>query len=85
LQIAALAPNFALQEYPTDSWSSFVERPPVGDLVAGAAQLDEHGFLVFNDNPGIGVTLREDAAEKWPYRPRPLEARLNVDGSVVDQ
>lgn len=85
LQIAAIAPNFALQEYPTDSWSSFVTRPPIDDLVSGAASLDDHGFLVINDNPGIGVTLNEDATEKWPYRPRPLQARLNVDGSVVDQ
>ena len=85
LQIAASAPNFALQEYPADSWSSFVRRPPVGDLVDGAAQHDGHGFLALNGNSGIGVTLRDDAAEKWPYRPRPLRARLNSDGSVLDQ
>jgi galactonate dehydratase len=85
LQIAASAPNFALQEYPADSWSSFVRRPPVGDLVDGAAQHDGHGFLVLNGNSGIGVTLRDDAAEKWPYRPRPLRARPNSDGSVLDQ
>ncbi len=85
LQIAATAPNFALQEYPADSWSSFVRRPPVDDLVTGAAEHDGRGFLVLNDNPGIGVTLNDDAAEKWPYRSRPLVARLHVDGSVVDQ
>jgi galactonate dehydratase len=85
LQIAASAPNFVLQEYPADSWSSFVTRPPVDDLVDGSAQLGDDGFLVLNQNPGIGVTLRDDAQQRWPYRPRPLVARLNSDGSVMDQ
>jgi galactonate dehydratase len=29
--------------------------------------------------------LREDAAERFPYRPRTIHTRLHKDGSVVDQ
>jgi hypothetical protein len=29
--------------------------------------------------------LAEDAAERWPYKPRTVKTRLHRDGSVVDQ
>jgi galactonate dehydratase len=45
----------------------------------------ENGFLIIPDVPGIGVELAEDAAERHPYKPRGVQTRLHVDGSVVDQ
>jgi len=57
------------------------ERPQIG----GAARHDGEGFLTISDEPGIGVSLRPDAAEKFPYRPRKIHTRLHKDGSVVDQ
>ena len=45
----------------------------------------ENGFIVIPDTPGIGVELAEDAAERFPYRPREVQTRLHLDGSVVDQ
>lgn len=79
LQLAACIPNFALQEYPQGEL-----EPPKRDMVKRPLQL-ENGFLIIPDAPGIGIELAEDAAERFPYRPRPLETRLHVDGSVVDQ
>ena len=32
-----------------------------------------------------GVELADDAAEKYPFTGRPQNARLHLDGSVIDQ
>jgi len=52
--------------------------------VRGAPRL-EGGFLIIPDAPGIGIELVEDAAQKHPYKVRPVRTRLHVDGSVIDQ
>ena len=79
LQIAACIPNFALQEYPLGE-----HQAPKNEIVKSVVRLEE-GFLIVPDAPGIGIELAEDAAERYPYRPRELVTRLHVDGSVVDQ
>jgi galactonate dehydratase len=85
LQIAATAPNFVIQELPNDQWDISDARPPTDEMVSGAPPHDGKGFLVIGDAPGIGVSLRPNAREKFPYRKRSLQTRLHVDGSVVDQ
>lgn len=86
LQIAAISPTFVIQELPGHLWrDSSVENPAVGMLQDGATSLDEMGFLLIGDAPGIGVTLRPDAAERFPRRRRTIKTRLHIDGSVVDQ
>jgi galactonate dehydratase len=79
LQLAACIPNFALQEYPLGE-----DRPPKSEIVKTTLRR-EGGYLIVPDAPGIGIELAEDAAERYPYRPREFETRLAVDGSVVDQ
>lgn len=79
LQLAACIPNFALQEYPIGE-----DRPPKSEIVAGAPARDG-GYLRIPTEPGIGIALRPDAAERHPYRPREVVTRLHEDGSVVDQ
>jgi galactonate dehydratase len=79
VQLAACIPNFALQEYSSDE-----RKGKKGEMIRGVLQL-ENGFLRVPDVPGIGVELVEGAAERYPFQPRKLKTRLNVDGSVMDQ
>jgi galactonate dehydratase len=80
LQIAATAPNFALQEYPVGE-----DRPPKSNMVSGIAEHDGNGYLVISDAPGIGLELKPGAEENCPMTPREVITRLHADGSVVDQ
>ncbi|HEY3060202.1 MAG TPA: enolase C-terminal domain-like protein, partial [Chloroflexota bacterium] len=80
VQLAACIPNFAIQEYPLGE-----DRPPKSEIVETALRYDGHGSLLVPTAPGIGVELRPDAAERYPYKPRWLGTRLNTDGSVMDQ
>jgi galactonate dehydratase len=79
LQLAACIPNFALQEYPLGE-----DVPPKSEIVKQPLKR-EGGYLLIPDQPGIGIELAEDAAQRYPYKPREVVTRLNVDGSVMDQ
>lgn len=79
IQLAACIPNFALQEYPLGEG-----EPPKSEIVKSPLKLD-NGFLIIPEAPGIGIELAEDAAERYPYKPRKVQTRLHRDGSVVDQ
>ena len=79
LQLAACIPNFTIQEYPLGE-----REPPKSEIVKTPLQV-ENGFLLIPDGPGIGIELADDALERFPERPREVETRLHVDGSVVDQ
>ena len=79
LQLAACIPNFALQEYPRGEL-----EPPKSEIVKTPLKVED-GFLIVPDAPGIGIELAEGAQERYPYRPRHVQTRLHVDGSVVDQ
>jgi galactonate dehydratase len=79
LQLAACIPNFVLQEYPTGEL-----EPPKSEIVKTSLKV-ANGFLIIPDTPGIGIELAEDATERYPYKPRVIKTRLNIDGSVVDQ
>ena len=79
LQLAACIPNFAIQEYPLGE-----REPPKSEIVKTPLQVED-GFLLIPDGPGIGIELADDALERFPEKPREVETRLHVDGSVVDQ
>jgi galactonate dehydratase len=77
VQIAACIPNFALQEY-----NQMEESGP--KIVVEPLRLEE-GYLLVPDKPGIGVELADDIEHRYPPREQSVQARLGVDGSVVDQ
>jgi galactonate dehydratase len=80
LQIAATAPNFALQEYPIGE-----DVAPKISMVTGMAEHDGNGYLTISDAPGIGLELKPNAVEMCPAKPREVITRLHADGSVIDQ
>ena len=80
LQIAAAAPNFAILEYPLGQ-----NTPPQSEIVKSVPQITSDGFLLFNEEPGIGIELQEDAVEKHPRVPRKRDTMLKSDGSIFDQ
>ncbi len=80
LQLAASIPNFTIQEYPIGEL-----EPPKSEIVKEPLK-QEAGFLIIPDGPGIGVELADDAETKFPpIAYGEIGARLNVDGSVMDQ
>jgi galactonate dehydratase len=79
IQLAACIPNFAIQEYPLGE-----NEPPKSLMVKQPLKL-ENGFLIVPDAPGIGIELADGVKERLPYKPRQVQTRLHVDGSVVDQ
>jgi len=79
LQLAACIPNFSLQEYPLGEG-----QPPKSEIVKPNIKV-ESGFLIIPTTPGIGVELAPDAAKRFPFKPHRVQARLHVDGSVIDQ
>lgn len=79
LQIAASAPNFAIQEYPLGQ-----EEPPQSIVLKPAPEARQ-GFLLFNETPGIGIELVEGAEELYPYDPRTRVTLKKADGSIYDQ
>jgi galactonate dehydratase len=73
VQFAASIPNYAVME----SGSSFLDE--IVDLPLSV----EAGHLAVPDRPGIGVSLREEALARFPYRPHRIGASTRADGSVA--
>ncbi len=95
IQIAAISPNFALQEFPgddrpstTDHFSTITNKTRdsfrQGDVVKEPIKCVD-GFLQIPTTPGIGVELADDIETRFPYKRRGVLTRVGVDGAVVDQ
>lgn len=95
IQIAAIAPNFALQEFPgddrpstTDHFSTIMNKNKddfcQGDVVKETIPYAD-GYLKIPVKPGIGVKLADDVETRFPYKRRGVLTRVGVDGAVVDQ
>jgi len=84
LQIAACIPNFAIQEYPTQTPELDGSAAVLGEGMATGIEDQVGGFIAIPDGPGIGLTLVDDVETKFPPRPRPIAMRPHHDGAVVD-
>ena len=66
--------NFGIQEY--------MRHTPETDAVFPHAYTFSDGYLHPGDEPGLGVEIDEERAERYPYRPAYLPTNRRVDGTV---
>lgn len=87
LQIAASAPNFAIQEYPTGFHNLQLQSDGKllgADLVTKLPEI-KGGFCKIPDGPGLGTAVNEKAAAAMPPVTRKVSMRRHRDGMVIDQ
>ena len=77
VQVDACIPNFVLQEYTGES------EAPKSLLVKKPLTLD-NGYLLIQEEPGIGVELSDEVVFTDSYSVRPINTPLRRDGSVAD-
>ena len=65
LQLAACIPNFLITEY----FVNFEERG--AEITVEPLRVD-NGYIALPQGPGLGVELRQDVLERYPYREFPL-------------
>jgi len=65
LQLAACIPNFLITEY-------FVNFEDRGAEITVEPFRVEGGYIALPQGPGLGVELRQEALERYPYREFPL-------------
>lgn len=91
LQFVAATENVAISEYPDPFKASTADNLlNTGVKLRQADMFDQipefqEGYLEVPESPGIGIDLIRNVEEKFPFRPHPVAARLNLDGSICDQ
>ena len=65
LQLAACIPNFLITEY-------FVNFEECGAEISVEPLQVDNGYIALPQGPGLGVELRQDVLERYPYREFPL-------------
>jgi galactonate dehydratase len=78
LHLDAAIPNFLMQEVVTDP------EPWKDEVVVGAPELDAEGCFPVPTAPGLGITLNEDAAKRFPPVSGRPPALWHDDGAVAD-
>jgi mannonate dehydratase len=76
LHVGLSTSNFAIQEY--------MGYPPLVSEVFQPSFSYDDGYLHPGDQPGLGVTIDEEAAERFPYNQAYLPIARNLDGSMKD-
>ncbi len=76
LHLDLAIPNFGIQEY--------MRHEPATDEVFPHAYRFRDGYLHPGDEPGLGVSIDEQLAAKYPYAPAYLPVSRLADGTVHD-
>jgi galactonate dehydratase len=84
LQLNAVLPNFAIQEYPCLGATGDGPLHLQGDTLFKPFPEPIDGFIAIPDSPGLGVELSPDFHRSSPVKSRPIRMRRHRDGSVVD-
>jgi len=77
LHFAFSTPNFLIQE-------ALRLDAPWRDDVVDDPWLSENGYTYPREKPGLGVNLKDDAAEKYPFEQEKPYTYYHPDGSVAD-
>jgi len=75
VQFDAATPNAVLHE------NYNVADTPLNEILEQPLTL-ENGYILVPDGPGIGVELREDKLDRFPFEPRTIQGRFRPDGSM---
>jgi galactonate dehydratase len=75
VQFDAATPNCVLHE------SLNVDDSPLNEILEQPLTLQD-GYILVPDGPGIGVEVREEMLERFPFEPRTIQGRFRADGSV---
>lgn len=73
VQLDAAIPNYVLQESGSEALDEIVDEPLAR----------EGGYVLVPDRPGIGVELREEKLDRFPYRPHRIGGAFRADGAVA--
>lgn len=76
LQVDLTIPNFGIQEY--------MGHLPPADEVFHTSYRFEDGYMRVSDEPGLGVSIDEEVAARYPYAPKYLPVNRLQDGSMHD-
>jgi mannonate dehydratase len=74
LHFDSWVPNFGIQEY--------MRHTPETDAVFPHDYRFEDGHMIVGESPGHGVTIDEDLAAKYPYKPMQLPVARLEDGTM---
>ena len=73
--------EFGIPAEDYDIQNNFGETDHVIDLFAEI----ENGYALMPEGPGLGVDLKPDIENLFPFERRKILTRLHEDGSIVDQ
>ncbi len=73
VQFAAATPNYVLMEGQATILDDLVDHP----------LRVEGGYVCVSDRPGIGMAVRDEILDRFPYRPHRINPPLRTDGSVA--
>jgi galactonate dehydratase len=77
VQFDAATPNVVLHE------SYHVSDSPLNEILEQPLTLED-GYILVPDGPGIGVEVREDKLEQFPFEPRTIQGHFRADGAMAN-